>query len=393
MRLTRLETGVTAPRGFRAAGVSCGIKKSGDLDLAMIVSDKPAAVAGVFTTNQAAAAPVKICRNRIGMGTSSGVVVNSGCANACTGEQGDLDAIAMAGAAAGSLGLDEDQILVCSTGLIGSLLPMDKVQSGIDAAAKALGSSDDSAARAIMTTDTRPKRSALMHAAGWRIGGIAKGAGMIAPDLATMLAFVTTDARVQSRALQILLEEVVGTTFNAITIDGDASTNDTVLAFANGASGLVPDMEDFAEAFDRVCRSLAEMIVADGEGATKFVRVRVQGAESADHARQAARAVAESTLVKTALYGQDANWGRIVAALGRSGAKADYDGISVAIAGVTVYERGTPAGMKAISEARFALRDPEIQIVCDLHAGEAAAEMLTTDLSQEYVAVNASYES
>jgi glutamate N-acetyltransferase/amino-acid N-acetyltransferase len=245
-----------------------------------------------------------------------------------------------------------------------------------------------------MTTDTHPKRAAVVNADGWTIGGIAKGAGMIAPDMATMLAFITTDVVADARLLQGILSEVVSHTFNAITIDGDTSTNDTVLAFANGASGVTPDVEQFSSALLAVCRSLAEQIVADGEGATKFVRVRVTGAAYEEDARRAARTVAESLLVKTALYGGDPNWGRIAAALGYSHVEGSLDRMTISIGGYELFSSGEPVASDAHAQARVALKDAsQVTILCDLGAGDAFAEVLTTDLSPSYVSLNAKYET
>lgn len=393
MSFKRVAGGVCAPLGFLAAGVAAGIKASGKRDLALVVSQKPAAVAGVFTTNLAAAAPVQVCRERISRGTAQAVIVNAGCANACTGQRGMQDALAMADAAAARIDVDPELVLVCSTGLIGSYLPMEKVLRGIEELAGLLSRDDSSPARAIMTTDTVEKTCALEHSDGWRIGGMAKGAAMIAPSMATMLAFITTDARVDARVLQVWLKEAVDVTFNAITIDGDTSTNDSVLVFANGDSEVEPAAEDFFPALLSVCRTLAEKIVADGEGATKFVRVRARGASSEDDARRAARAIAESTLVKTALFGQDPNWGRVVAAVGKTGVAADYSKMSVTMNGLSVLHEGVPASAGVKAQAKAGLADPEITLVCDLYAGDFSAEILTTDLSTEYVMLNSEYET
>ena len=392
MTLVPVPKGVCAARGFRAAGVSAGIKPSGGLDLALVVSDGPAAAAGVFTTNRVAAAPVIVSMARVAGGRARGVVINSGCANACTGEQGLKDADAMADAAAFASGVPAGEMLVCSTGHIGSNLRMDAVQAGVGAAAAALGVDDELPARAIMTTDTRPKRAAVAHPAGWHLGGMAKGAGMISPNMATMLAVVTTDAAVDPYDLRAALAGAAEATFNRITVDGDQSTNDTVLAFANGRSGVAPPAGEVAAAMLAVCRSLAEQIVADGEGATKMVRVRVRGAAGPEEAHRAARTVAGSLLVKTALWGGDANWGRVAAALGRAGVEGDFDALTIALGGVTLLDRGVAPSRKAVERARRALADREVTVECDLGAGTGSAEMLTTDLSPEYVHLNAAYE-
>lgn len=390
--VTRLG-GVCVPQGFMASGIKAGIKRSGSLDLAVIFSERPSAAAGLFTTNRVAAAPVLVSRERVQRGSARGAVVNSGCANACTGERGYRDALAMTAITARALDVEPEEVLVCSTGLIGSYLPMDLLEEGIPKAVAAMDRDDELAASAIMTTDTRPKMAAVTTPKGWSIGGIAKGAGMIAPNLATMLAFMTTDANVGIDILGPALTEAASDTFNAITVDGDTSTNDTVLAFANGASGIAPDPEEFAVGLRSVCRDLAEQVVADGEGATKLIRVAVRGAASIEQAREAARTVAQSTLVKTAVYGQDANWGRVVAALGRSGVTADFERLSVKIAGVTVLDQALPASSESIKRAREAMEGPEVGIECDLAAGKEAAEVLTTDLTPEYVRINAEYET
>lgn len=385
--------GVCAASGFRAAGVTAGIKKSNKPDLALIVSDSIASVAGTFTTNSMAAAPVRVSREGVQSGRARGVVVNSGCANACTGQKGIEDAREMAALAAKAMSSADEDFLVCSTGHIGSLLPMERIAAGIEAAAANLRSDDASAAEAIMTTDTCPKMSAIRHSTGWSLGGICKGAGMIAPNMATMLAFITTDARVPAELLQELLPLVVSNTFNAITIDGDTSTNDTVLCFANGASGHVPSNAEVGEALTTVCRSLAEQIVADGEGATKIIRVRITGAANTEEARRAARAVAESLLVKTAIYGGDPNWGRVAAAIGKSQVRVDQSQLCISIAGLTLFSKGAPLNGEVHREARSGLASPQVSIAVELGAGEFNAEMLSTDLSEEYVRLNAEYET
>lgn len=389
---TESVSGVCAANGFRAAGVAAGIKAAGGMDLVLVVSDTPASVAGTFTTHKACAAPVLVSRDRVRSGVSRGVVVNAGCANAATGKRGLEDAEAMATLAAGSIGVAAGELLVCSTGKIGSYLPMSKIAHGITDAAARLGTDDELAARAILTTDTRPKRAAVTHASGWSLGGMAKGAGMIAPNMATMLGFLTTDAVIAPELLREALPPAVAASFNTITVDGEPSTNDTVLVFANGASGVSPSPTEVAEALHTVCLRLAEAIVADGEGATKFVRVRVTGAATSGEAQLAARTVADSLLVKTALYGSDANWGRVYAAIGKSQVALDLEALSLAMAGVTVFDRGLPVGDEAVRQAEEALKAREITIHCDLGIGEGSAEVLTTDLSRGYVDINAEYE-
>jgi glutamate N-acetyltransferase/amino-acid N-acetyltransferase len=392
MSVVPITGGVCAASGFMAAGVSAGLKHSGALDLALVVSTRPASVAGVFTLNNLAAAPVRVSKPRAAAGLARGVVVNSGCANACTGDRGLADAESMAQAAAAALGVPEEQMLVCSTGLIGSILPMDRLVPGINQAASALGGDDEAAARAIMTTDTVPKLAAVAHPAGWRVGGIAKGAGMIAPNMATMLAFVTTDAEIEPAPLQAALRRAADRTFNSITIDGDTSTNDTVLAFANGAAGVAPDPVEFDAALLAMCASLSRQMVADGEGVSKFVTVQVTGASDDEDATRAARFIAESTLVKTALWGQDANWGRVAAAVGNSGAEARFDGLTISMAGVRVLTDGAGEGPQAIDAARVAMAQKQIAIDCDLGVGSGRAVILTGDLTPEYVRLNGEYE-
>jgi glutamate N-acetyltransferase/amino-acid N-acetyltransferase len=389
---TGIPGAVCAATGFRAAGVAAGLKRSGGLDLALVVSDTPASAAGVFTGHRAAAAPVHVSRERLAGGVAQVIVVNAGCANAVTGARGRRDAEAMAAEAAAAIGVDPGLALVCSTGKIGNFLPMDRVSLGIAEAAGRLGTDDLSAADAILTTDTRRKTAALSHDAGWRLGGMAKGAGMISPDMATMLAFITTDAVVAPDVLQKALTAAVNDSFNAITVDGECSTNDTVLVLANGASGVTPSADDVAAALGSVCGSLARAIVADGEGATKFVRVSVKGARTPEEARRAARSVAESPLVKCALFGEDANWGRVAAALGKTDVGLDLDVLSIAMGGVTLFDRGQPVVGDAEARAHDGLTAHEISIDCDLAVGDASGEILTTDFSHGYVDINAEYE-
>jgi glutamate N-acetyltransferase/amino-acid N-acetyltransferase len=389
---TDIPGAVCAASGFRAAGVAAGIRRSGGLDLALIVSDTPASAAGVFTVHPAAAAPVHLSRERIEGGLAQVIVVNSGCANAVTGAQGRRDAEDMVAGAAAAVGVDPGLALVCSTGKIGTFLPLDRVAKGIAEAAGRLGADDLEASAAILTTDTRRKTAAVAHAGGWRLGGMAKGAGMIAPDMATMLAFITTDAVVAPDLLQKTLSDAVRDSFNAITVDGECSTNDTVLVLANGASGITPSADDLAAAMASVCGSLARAIVEDGEGATKFVRVSVKGARTPEEARQAARSVADSPLLKCALFGEDANWGRVAAALGKTDVGLDLDVLSIAMGGVTLFDRGTVVGGDSEARAHEALTNHEIGIDCDLGLGDASGEILTTDFSHGYVDINAEYE-
>jgi glutamate N-acetyltransferase/amino-acid N-acetyltransferase len=394
--------GVTAPHGFRAAGLACGIKANGTPDLAFLISDAPAAAAGVFTLNLAKAAPVIVSQDHLAQsgGRARVVITNSGCANACTGPQGLADAREMAALAADAVGCPLEQVLVASTGVIGVNLPMAAVRAGVPRAAAALspdGGAD--AARAIMTTDPFPKESAAMVTIGAdtvRIGGMAKGSGMIEPRMATMLGYLTTDAAVAPELLSRALAEACRSTFNAITVDGEPSTNDCVFLLANGASGVAIDEHTygvFVEGVRTVARDLALGIVRGGEGATKLVSVTASGAASPDDAWLAARAIANSLLVKTAIHGGDPNWGRLVAAAGRSGARFSLDGVRVRVGSVILFERGRPFDERAPQAADY-LRGTDIDIDVDLGAGGShAATVWTCDLSAEYVRINAEYRT
>jgi glutamate N-acetyltransferase/amino-acid N-acetyltransferase len=341
--------GVNFPRGFRSAGVYCGIKKPGLLDLALIVSETESSVAGMFTTNRACAAPVVWSKQAVAGGRARAIVANSGNANCLTGEQGMRDAQRMAELVAKRLECLPTQVVVASTGVIGVPLPMPAVESGIAQAFERLTDGDDrTTADAILTTDSASKRAALevsTPAGAVRIGAIAKGAGMIAPNMATMLAFITTDAAIDPADLQACLARVVNATFNCITVDGDTSTNDMVVALANGASGvqLTGDaLQPFEQGLYQVCEYLAKRIVKDGEGASRIFEVRVSGAADADAARRIARTIAESQLVKTAVHGGDPNWGRIIAAAGRAGAPIDVSRARLHLQGTLVFENGQP---------------------------------------------------
>ncbi len=409
------EGGVTSPLGFSAAAVSAGLKPGGELDLGLLLSQTSCSTAGVFTQNRVRAAPVvydeALLHER--PGRIRGVVMNSKVANACTGEQGLKAAEAMARAAEQALGLPSRTMLVLSTGVIGVQLPLNLIEKGIERAAKQLDRETGGAAlaRAIMTTDTRPKSLAAHFAVNGRtvtVGGVAKGAGMVHPNLATMLAVIATDAVVEVAQLQDLLRRVADRTFNAITIDGDTSTNDTVLILANGASEVAVgrDLEGwrkFEEAVFRVARELALLIVKDGEGATRFVELTVTGAPTEVMAREIGRAIARSALVKTALAGGDPNWGRILAAAGASGfqivaerlhlsVRADPGEGSGSARWITLAQNGAAAAvdersLKPLFEA------PELALRLDLGMGRAEATVWTCDLSEEYVRINARYRS
>jgi glutamate N-acetyltransferase/amino-acid N-acetyltransferase len=397
-----IDGGVTAPAGFRTAGVACGIKKTGALDLALVVADAPAAAAGVFTTNKAQAAPVLVSREHLARsgGLARAIVVNSGCANACTGPEGMAVARSSAGFVASIAGCAPEQVLVASTGVIGVQLDLDKLRKGAGEAAKALSrDAHGDAARAIMTTDKAPKSAAVSvtSASGtYRVGGMAKGAGMIEPHMATMLGFVTTDAAVAAPLLQRALREAADVTFNAITIDGDTSTNDTVFLLASGASGVQIDAAGypaFAAALREVCGTLARAIVRGGEGATKLVAISASGAASDADARRAAHTIANSLLVKTAIHGGDPNWGRLLAAAGRAGVAFDAGHASVRIGPVVLFKDGVPFDDRAPEAAAYLART-DLDIEVDLGAGGPhSATVWTCDLSAEYVAINAEYRT
>ncbi len=393
--------GVTTPRGFRAAGVRAGIKASDDLDLAVIASDVPAAAAAVFTQNKAQAAPVLVSREHLHRsgGLARAIVINRGCANACTGAAGLQGARDMATATAALLDCPVEQVLVASTGVIGVALPVDKIRRGLPAAIGALAADQGSAAaRAIMTTDPFPKEAATDVAAGAgsvRIGGIAKGSGMIEPMMATMLGFVTTDAAVPHTLLDRALREAVDDSFNAITVDGDSSTNDCVFLLANGASGVTIDDQSytaFVGGVRHVCRELAIGIVRGGEGATKLVTVTVTGAASAVEARRCAKAIANSLLVKTAIHGGDPNWGRLIAVAGRAGVEFDLARAGVTIGPVVLFKDGAPHD-EAAPEAAGYLKAKEVAVGVHLGAGRASSTVWTCDLSAEYVRINADYRT
>jgi glutamate N-acetyltransferase/amino-acid N-acetyltransferase len=394
-------TGVTAVKGFRAGGIACGIKKSGALDLALILSDMPATAAGTFTRNRFRASCVDHSERLARRGRARAVVVNSGNANAATGKQGERDTAEMAKKTASVLRVPAGEVLVASTGVIGVPLPMTAVHAGIELLAGRLGAAGGrKAARAIMTTDSVPKETSVRRRLGGAsvtVGGMAKGSGMIHPDMATMLAFITTDAQVPAPVLGRVLRGVVDDSFNSITVDGETSTNDMVLCMANGAAGGAVlggrDLDVFAGMLKDVCRDLAEKIVRDGEGASKFIRVVVTGAAGVSAARRVARAVAVSPLVKTAVYGGDPNWGRIAAAAGNAGVAFRPEKVSIRVGGVLIVRRGEGLGPAAERETARALRRKEIEIRVDLGAGKARASYFTCDLTHEYITINASYRT
>jgi glutamate N-acetyltransferase / amino-acid N-acetyltransferase len=393
--------GVATPLGFRAAGVSAGIKANGAPDLALIVSDTPATAAAVFTTNKAQAAPVLVSRDHLDRGghVARAVVVNSGCANACTGDDGLQVANAMAAETARLVGCPAEQVLVASTGVIGVSLPLDKIRRGLPAAMAALGAGGGAdAARAIMTTDPFPKEAASAVHLGAKtihIGGMAKGSGMIEPMMATMLGFVTTDAAVPPQLLDRALREAVDDTFNAITVDGECSTNDCVMLLANGASGVAVDQSNydaFVQGLKSVCLTLALGIVRGGEGATKLVTVTVTGAASNADARRAAKAIANSPMVTTAIHGGDPNWGRLIAVAGRAGVGFDLARASVTIGTTVLFEDGRPHD-EASPQAAAYLKGKDIFVSVGLGAGRSSSTVWTCDLSADYVRINADYRT
>jgi glutamate N-acetyltransferase/amino-acid N-acetyltransferase len=401
-RAQAIAGGVTAPAGFRAAGVACGIKANGKPDLALLVSDTPASAAAVFTTNVAQAAPILVSRAHLqaSAGRAVAVVVNSGCANACTGPEGHANAVVLADLAAGALRCAPDAVLVASTGVIGVKLPMPAVARGIAQAAAALspdGGAD--AARAIMTTDPFAKEVAVeaaVAAGTFRVGGMAKGSGMIEPLMATMLGFVTTDARVAPALLQRALKAAADDTFNAISVDGECSTNDCVFALANGASGVAIEEDDFpalVDALTAVCEPLAVAIVRGGEGATKLITIRVTGALTAADAKTTARAIANSPLVKTAVHGGDPNWGRLVAVAGRATRTLVLERARVRIGPVELFSGGAPHDERAPEAAEY-LQGTDIHLEVDLGTGgPGEARMWSCDLTAEYVRINAEYRT
>ena len=400
---TEIPGGITAAKGFRASGIHCGVKKA-KKDLALIVSDGPASAATVLTTNRVQAAPVVLVREQMAHSrTFRAIVVNSGNANACTGERGMDDARAMAAATAGALGCSAGEVLVSSTGVIGQYLPIGAITSGVGTAAAALTpAGGGAAAEAILTTDTFTKECAVGFLCGGAravIGGMAKGSGMIAPNMATMLAFITTDAAVSPVVLQTALSRAADRSFNRISVDGDTSTNDMVAVLANGASGAAPvteargpAYEAFYGALEHVLTVLSKMIVRDGEGATKFIEINVTGAADSESAARAARSIASSSLVKTAMNGEDANWGRILAAVGYAGIEFDPAQTEISFGDLPILRKNYVIDFSEAAAADV-LRQKDITINVCLNGGEGSASFWTCDLSREYVAINANYRT
>ena len=400
--------GVTTPIGFKTGGINCGIKKSDKNDLAMIVSEVPGVTSIMTTTNVVKAAPILWCNKVMNNPYKQAVVVNSGNANACTGPKGEEAVMATANKAAVVLGIQPEEVLIASTGVIGLLLPVEKILSGIETLAPKLGNSQedgDIAANTILTTDTIKKTIAVEVEIGGKsvkIGGMAKGSGMIHPNMATMLSFVTTDVNIEPALLDKLLKETTVDTYNMISVDGDTSTNDMVTVIANGMAGNLPlqentpDYEIFKEAFIYVHKTLAKKIIRDGEGASKFVEVEVRGTKTKDDARKLAKSVITSSLVKTALFGEDANWGRVLCALGYSG--ADFDPLKVSLvfssqAGmITLLNDGAPIAFDE-DEAKRVLSETDIHIAVEMEEGYEKAVAWGCDLSYDYVKINGDYRS
>lgn len=396
------KAGVTYPQGFKAAGVRAGIKKSGNLDVALIYTEKEAAVAGVFTQNQVAAAPVRVSKIVVDTGTAHAIVANAGCANACTGEQGIRDAEKMADIAAKELNCRQDDVIVASTGVIGVNLPMEKMEAGIKAAAKELSTEGSvNAGNAIITTDTYSKSCATEFEIGGkeiRLGAIAKGSGMIMPNMATMLCFITTDIDIDRNLLQEALSEITEVTFNMLTVDGDTSTNDMVIVMANGAAGNSKITEKNAEyvkfyaVLKEMCTELTKRIAADGEGATKFLTYNIHGAKTFKDAKKVGMAIANSPLMKCAFFGEDPNVGRAICAVGYSQVKINPEKTVIKFGGVPVYENGLVLkfdndAVKKVMSAR------DIVIDIELGQGEVDATVWSCDFSYEYVKINGEYHT
>lgn len=395
--------GVIAPLGFRAAGLHCGIKKAGVLDLALVVSDRSGPIGGVFTTNRVVAAPVALDRLHLRHGVGRAILINSGNANACTGRPGMAAAQRTAAVVARTLGIPIHEVFIGSTGVIGRPLPVDRIIKAVPALVERVSSLGGlSAARAILTTDLKPKaiaRRARINGRTVIIGGMAKGSGMIHPAMATMLGYLTTDAAITRTALQRALTQAVDDSFNCISVDGDTSTNDTVLCLANGLAGNRPITEgtsafrQFVRLLTEVCQPLALAICRDGEGVTKVVRIEVEGARTTLQARQVANTIGTSNLVKTALFGEDANWGRVMAAIGRAGVTMDPAKINVSFGGVPMVRNGVGLGPAAERRIAKVFHRKEFTIQVKLGQGRHRSHLWTTDLSYDYVRINASYRS
>ena len=401
--MKKIDGWVTAPQGFLAAGVKAGIKASGNHDVAVIYSTVPASTGAVFTQNKMCAAPVLLSREVAQESVAQAIIVNSGCANACTGEQGLLDAREMQAFAADLLGIEPQNVYVCSTGVIGHFLPMDKIKNGLADAVDVMDENEgESCAMAIQTTDTFIKRAAYEFEVGGktsRIAGIAKGAGMIHPNMATMLTFLTTDAAIAPDVLKRAVKAAADKSFNMVVVDGDTSTNDSMIVLANGLaeneiifSEEHPDYQAFFEALVTCAQDLAKLIARDGEGATKFLEVNVVGAATWEDAKAAAMAIAKSPLVKTAFFGEDPNWGRIVCAAGYSGAVMNADKVNLSIGGVRLVENGMNCNIPLTSLTDI-MSEHDITMTIDMAAGNECATVWTCDFSYEYVKINGEYHT
>lgn len=389
--------------GFLFSGIPAGIKKNGANDLGLIYSEVPAQVAGLFTTNAVKAAPVQIDMRRIKRGLCQAVLINSGNANACTGSLGLRDARNTSSLLAKQMGIDEKLILLSSTGVIGVPLPTEKIEQGLPKLMKSLSPGGwMKVVEAIMTTDTRPKMewaTCRIKGKTVKLCGMVKGAGMIRPNLATMLSFLVTDANIKNPLLQKMLKEAAEVSYNRITIDGETSTNDTVLLLANGKAGhpvlnrMDRDAETFRSMLFEVCRNLSKSLVKDGEGATKFIEIVVQGARNREDAKKAAYAIAHSPLVKTAFFGEDANWGRILCALGHCGVPINPNRIDVSFGQAPIVKNGMGVGSRLEEKAAEVIKKKSFKVTVDLHQGKSFFSLFTTDLSIEYVKINASYRS
>lgn len=396
------KAGVTFPKGFKAAGVKAGIKKSGNLDLALIYTEKEAAVAGVFTKNAVAAAPVLVDKEHIKSGKAHAIVANAGCANACTGEVGLKNAQDMAKLAAAELGCDPYDVLVGSTGIIGVNLPMDKMAAGIKAAADQLSEEGSvNAGNAIITTDTYSKACSFAVQIGGkevRFGAIAKGSGMIQPNMATMLCYISTDANIGAPLLQKALSDIVEVSFNMISVDGDMSTNDTVLVLANGEAGNeeikegTEDYRIFYDSLKTICQEMSKRIAADGEGATKFLTINVHGTKTFEDAKTVAMSIAKSPLVKTAFFGEDPNWGRVICAVGYAGVPMVPEKTVIKFGDITVYANGLGADFD-MEELSKVMAEHDIAINVEMGMGDAAATVWSCDFSYEYVKINGEYHT
>jgi len=403
VRICSVKGGVVSPKGFRAAGVSAGIKYKDRNDVALIVADEPCAAAAVFTTNKVAAAPVLYDREIVKGGRIQAILANSGCANACTGEEGFEDAKTSALAVANALGINEKHVLVASTGVIGRHLPMDRLLEGVESAVAALGATPEhglAAVKAVMTTDKRPKEACVQTMVGGRritIGGMAKGSGMIEPNMATMLGFITTDAAITSALLKRALKLAIAKSFNCLVVDGDESTNDSVFLLASGKAGNTPvtvagpDFDSFCKALEQLCVSLVRQMAADGEGATKFVTVTVRGAKTEKDAARAARAIAKSPLAKTSWFGKDPNWGRVLAAVGYSGAEVSDTKAEVFYDRIWAYRAGMVADLYQLERLAEVMEKDSFEVIVDLHLGGYESTIYTCDFSSEYVHINADY--